>query len=335
MPSPNYPDDGVPKLKGIPFLGAALAGQNFIGARPHFGFTTGNVYFVDSGHPNRSNEVGQGHHGRSPDSPFSTIDYAVGQCTASNGDIIYVMPGHVETVTAAAGLDLDVAGITLIGIGRGASRPTINFTTATTADMDVDAADITMVNFLFTGGFDALVAPVDVNAADFAMIDCEYRDVTGQCTDFLLTDNAADRLMINGFTYEGAAAAGTNAGFAIVGSDDCTICNLVMDGNFAVGGIDIRTTAATDLHVYNVRFRTRNAADIFLIDTITASTGMIGPNIHIRLQDNAANITEAITGATFVLFGGGAAGPSGGGINVVNAAGEVAIPINTTQSIDL
>src|SRR3990167_8350785 len=49
--------------------------------------------------------------------PFSTIDYAIGRCVASRGDVIMVMPGHAENVTAAAGITMDVAGVALIGLG--------------------------------------------------------------------------------------------------------------------------------------------------------------------------------------------------------------------------
>jgi hypothetical protein len=180
-------------------------------------------------------------------------------------------------------------------------------------------------NLLFTGGIDALASPIQVQAADFALIGCEWRDVTGQCTDCILTTAAATRMLIKDFRYDGDTAAGTNAGIAIVGGDRITIEGLHMDGNFAVGGIDIRTTATTDLEVRDVVFRTRNSADIFLIDTITASTGVIGPNINLRLQDNAANITEACTGATFVYFQ---------PINIVNLAGESSMQTNITASTD-
>ncbi|TAL13926.1 hypothetical protein EPN95_04535 [Patescibacteria group bacterium] len=292
---------------GVPVLG----GGNII--------TTGNIFFVDSVTGSNGNS------GADKDHPFATIDYAVGKCTANKGDHIIVMPKHVETVTAAAGLDLDVAGITVYGLGSGANRPQVNFTTATAADMDVDAVDITVYNILFTGGVDALVAPIDVNAADFKLIGCEWRDVTGQATDVILTDANASRMLIKDWRHDGDTAAGTNAGIAIVGGDGIVIDGLRMDGNFAVGGIDIRTTATTDLEVRNGYFRTRNAADIFLIDTITGSTGIIGPNIYLRLQDNAANITEAVTGATFVLHQ---------KISVVNAANEVGMEINWTASTD-
>ena len=170
------------------------------------------------------------------------------------------------------------------------------------------------------------LACVVVSAADFELYDFEYTDDTGQCTVFLLTTAGADRMHLHDFEYNGDTAAGTGAAIAIVGGDGIKIHDFIMDGNFSVGGIDIRTTATTDLKVYNCwSFRTRNAADIFIIDTITASTGQIGPNIYLRLQDNAANITEAITGATFVQHL---------PISIVNNAGEVGMTTNATVSTD-
>lgn len=283
---------------------------------------SGNVFYVDSGHTNAKDYAD---HGKDPTQPYATIDYAVGRCTASNGDLIVVAPGHVETVSAAGGLALDVAGITLVGLGNGRNRPQINFT-ATTSTMTVSAANVKMSGFRFSGGIDAVASCVVVSAADFELYDFEYTDDTGQCTVFLLTTAGADRMHLHDFEYNGDTAAGTGAAIAIVGGDGIKIHDFIMDGNFSVGGIDIRTTATTDLKVYNCwSFRTRNAADIFIIDTITASTGQIGPNIYLRLQDNAANITEAITGATFVQHL---------PISIVNHAGEVGMTTNATVSTD-
>jgi hypothetical protein len=278
----------------------------------------GSVFWVHSGTGSNGNA---GTYQR----PFASIDFAVGRCTANKGDIIYVLPGHTETVIAAGGLDLDVAGIAIIGLGAGSNRPTVSFGTATTADMDVDAANISMYNILFTGDVDALAAPIDVNAADFSLVNCEFRDVTGQATDVILTDNNADRLYIDGWTHRGAAAAGGASAIALVGSDYVTIKNFWIDGNFSVGAIDIRTTAVTNLTVRDGFIHTRNAADIAIVDTITASSGAIGPGLQLWLTDNAANITEAITGATFVVFD---------DVLVVNLAGEKGMLINWTASTD-
>ena len=304
MPTSNYPGGFAAglTLRNVPLY------ENF----------GGNVFWVQS---TTGSDSGKG----TRDRPFASINYALTRCTANNGDVIMVKPLHVETVAAAGGLATGtVAGVTVVGCGRGSSRPNVNFT-ATASTATISAANTMFRNILFTGGIDAVVSPLIVSAADCAFVDCELRDVTGQVTDFLLTTAAANRLLISNLRYDGAAAAGTNAGIALVGGDGIVIDGLYMDGNFAVGGIDIRTTATTDLEVRNVGFRTRNAADIFLVDTITASTGQIGPNINLRLQDNAANITEAITGATWVLYD---------PIYVVNLAGEKAMLINTTASTD-
>src|SRR3990172_1175278 len=82
----------------------------------------GNIFFVDSNAGQASDSEGSGYH---PDAPFATIDYAVGQCSENQGDVILVLPGHVETVSAAAGLDLDKAGITIIFCGHGNARGSI------------------------------------------------------------------------------------------------------------------------------------------------------------------------------------------------------------------
>lgn len=306
MPSniSNYPNgfaNGV-NIRGVPLLSAY----------------PGKVFWVDSVNGSDGNKG-------TFDRPFDTIDYAVGQCTAARGDIIVCKAGHVETVTAAAGLDLDIAGICLLGLGSGSLRPTVNFTTATTADMDVDAANISIVNFLFTGGVDALAGPIDVNAADFALLNCEYRDVTGQATDVIIADANADRLLIDGFFHNGAAAAGANSSVALIGMDNPVIRNFKMVGNFAVSAIDCRTTAVVDLDIHDGYIWTKNAADLCIKDTVTGSTGKIGPNLYLMLTDDAANVTEAVTGATFHLFD---------DVLVCNAVNQKALAINWTVVAD-
>lgn len=309
-------------ITNFPF-GVSSFGIPLVGAGPIF--TTGNLFFVQS---TSSFARDAADHGQDPATPFATIDFAVGRCTANNSDHIIVMPGHVETVIAAAGLDLDVAGITLIGIGRGSDRPTINFTTAVGADMDVDAANITMINFLFTGGIDALTGPIDINAADFAMLNCETRDVTGQATDFIVTDANADRLIIRDWVHRGAAAAGPDTAITIVGGDNISIQDFWIDGNFAVACIENVTTAAVNLTVGSLMkqcyARTRNAADT-IFTAVATTTGNVGPYINARLADNAANITQAFVGADMQFFN---------DLRIVNADGESHINSNITASTD-
>ena len=307
MPFSNFPNgfaNGV-AIRGMPILNS-------------YG---GNIFWVDSGSGSNTND---GTHVR----PYATLDYAVGKCTANNGDLILVKAGHTETVTAAGGLDLDVAGITIIGLGNGSDRPTVNFTTAVGADMDVGADNITISNFLFTGGIDALTGPIDVNAADFTMLDCETKDVTGQATDFIVTDANANRLMIDGWTHRGAAAAGGASALQIVGGDGATVRNFFIDGNFDTAAIENVTTAATNLTINGGAngsyIRNRNSADV-CFTAVATTTGNVGPNIYARVADNAANITEAFVGADMQFFQ---------PIAIANADGEVGLNTNITASTD-
>lgn len=258
---------------------------------------------------------------------FTTIQAAVDAATTLRGDMIYVMPGHVETVTAAAGLSLDKAGISIIGLGRGSLRPQINFTTVVGADMDVDAADIWIENIRFTGGIDALTGPIDVNASNLTLKNIETADVTGQATDFIVTDANADGLTIDGWVHKGAAAAGADTAITIVGGDNISIDNFNIDGNFAVAAIENVTTAAVNLNVgarsQGNLARTRNAADV-IFTAVATTTGFVN-NIFSRLQDNAANITEALVGADMQF---------GLDLPIVNSDGEAAIQWNGTASTD-
>ena len=257
--------------------------------------------------------------------PFATIDYAVGRCKAGRGDIIMVKPGHIETVAAAAGLAVDVAGVAVVGLGSGSLRPTINLT-ATASTITFSAANCSLVNCLITGGVDVIVSCVVVSAADVTFDRVEVRDVTGEMVVGILTTAGAARLKVLNHVHRGADAAGSTAAIAIVGGDGIEITAELISGNFSVGAIDIRTTLTTNLHVHDIkRAITLNAADVIVVDTITSSTGQIGPNISAQLKDHAANITEAFTGATFVYMQ---------PINIVNLAGESSMFTNITASTD-
>lgn len=299
--------------------GVASFGVPVLGGGPIV--TTGNIFFVDSG-------IGSdGNSGKDPGQPFATIDYAVGRCAANNGDHIIVMPGHAETIAAATSLVLDVAGITIIGLGRGSDRPVLNFS-ATASSIPISAANIVLQNFLFTGGIDVIINMVTVSAADVALLDLELRDVTGQMVSGVTTTAAANRLLIDRFTFHGAAAAGGDTAISIVGGDGITLRNLWIDGNFAVAGVEGVTTASTNLTIggfdQSSYIRSRNAA-VIAITLVATGTGNIGPNIAIRILTDAANITEAVAGANMQMFQ---------PIIICNADGEVGMETNITASAD-
>lgn len=212
----------------------------------------GNKFYVDSGSGSNDNS------GLSPDQPVATIDYAVGLCTADQGDMIYVLPGHAETVSAAGGLDLDVSGITIVGLGDGANQPTVTFDTAATADIDVDAANITIRNINFVAGYADIAAAIDVNADDFTLDGCRFTEGSNLNFVICVQDAAAggsDRITIRNCHAICPDTSNTHfVNFAGTGTGHVVRDNILIGdwGTMAVGGAGVITYATIiDNLIYN------------------------------------------------------------------------------------
>ena len=233
-------------------MGVNTPGLNIFAGVPFLpNRATGRVYFVGNATTFVPGGVGgvdvAGAHGDSPQKPFATIDYAVGQCVAARGDVIFVLPGHVESITAAAGLDLDVAGITILFLGDGVTRGTIRFGTAVGADMDVDAANITLgakgydLGPRFLANIDALTGPIDVNSARFRMYGAKWYDgTTINTTDCVVADADADNMEIEDFEFVDGNAAGTQkqSFIQVAGATGVILRKIKCTGDFGTGIVE-------------------------------------------------------------------------------------------------
>jgi len=170
---------------------------------------SGKVFWVDSG---AGSDTNKGTFTR----PFSTIDYAVGKCAANNGDVIMVKAGHAETISAADGIAFDVAGISVVGLGRGSDRPTLTFSTAATADVNVSAANITLHNLVFTANFADVARFIQVTSTDAHIDSCEFNEAGADlnwvdaiaCTG---AANTADGLKVTNCKITGIDASNNSA----------------------------------------------------------------------------------------------------------------------------
>jgi hypothetical protein len=236
---------------------------------------TGNYFFVDSGATAATDTAGAG---ETPDAPFATIDFAIGRCTANNGDVIVVMPGHAETVAAASGIDIDVAGVTIIGQGDGSDRPTIT-SSAVGSTVVVDAANATIENILFTPSAASTII-LDVNAADCTVRNCEFRmgtavtaiDVNGGSA------NACDRLRVLDCTFD----ASTDGPDTAIGLDEVQD-SVTIDGCYAYGLFDDAAIhnptgkVLTWLRITN-NILINTTASSHSIELVSACTGVIANN---------------------------------------------------------
>lgn len=247
--------------------------------------TTGDIFFVDSGSATKSDSAGAG---QNPDIPFATVDFAIGQTAADNGDRIYVMPGHAETVAAA--ITLDVAGVSIFGIGEGRSRPAITGLTG------VDTVDITAANCLVQNirliGVTGVNANVNVAAADAKLVDCVLESGAGPLLS--LTVASGDRGLVQDCLFLGTAD-GPDVGIDIQGSasDDWVVSNCLF--NFGQAGIDlgvIRADADT-AEGWLIEDCTFIGVDTVAID-FNSSAGAVGDGIVQRCNMAASAALTSI-----------------------------------------
>lgn len=220
-------------------------------------------------------------YGNGPEKPVATIDYAVSLCTANENDIIYAMPGHNESL-ADAQIDLDIAGISVIGLGNGPDRPRIDFDHAN-ASVNVAASGIYIENLTFLPSVADVLVGVDVEAAvtDTTIKNCEFLPgEAGDGTDeFVLGIDikaGCTRTLIDGVLYaQDAAAASPQAAIILTGASDLVTiknCDLNVIGAGANACIEGITTASTRILIDNCTLTSDAEPGIELL---TATTGII------------------------------------------------------------
>lgn len=260
---------------------------------------TGNIFFVDSGQTTTGADTAG--FGQNPDKPFLTIDFAIGQCTASNGDHIFVMPGHAETLSAAADIEFDVVGVTCIGMGTGTDRPTITLGTDVAADINIGAANVTIKNIVFIADIDNLTAPIDVNAAHFTIEDCDFRDDTAakQTARWILGDAAADWMTVRNCSHHGSDTAGAVAFVTLNGADHVRVEDCTSHGDFSAANVEVITAACTDLLITRNHLENANAVDV-CIELFAACTGWVSYNAMLIATN--AQVTWINTPGSAVLI---------------------------------
>jgi len=183
--------------------------------------TTGDRWFVDSTNGASTNS------GTSPDDAMATIDQAIDKCTASQADFIYVMPSHVENVTTATGINCDVIGISIIGLGDGNQIPTISFTAAE-GSITVSVASVTLRNLRLVANFETGVTTGLTIAAggDGLTLDgLQFRD-TSATFEFLIHATIATTItdvVIENCSFITAAGSMSSSIFFAGSSSDVTI----------------------------------------------------------------------------------------------------------------
>ena len=274
------------------------------------------VFFVDSG----SARAASTNTGLEPLNPFATLAQAVGAALASRGDVIILAAGHAETLSAA--LDINKAGITIQGLGRGRNRPA--FTGSGTVDvLSVSAANVKIDSLYFPGPTAAATAFINIAGADCEVSNCEF-EADADVTNCVTITADGDRAVVRDSVFR-VTANGPTAGVIIeaAGAEGVVLKNLRSFGmsvaNAWDNGFIYSTSAHTDCFVEDI-YNDFGPTVIFT----AAATGHIN-NVW------PGEISETASGYQLV---GGACSMSGGpeeGYRINRATAD----INTSAAVDL
>ncbi len=200
----------------------------------------GSDWFVDSVNGSDTTK-----NGSSWSDAFATLSKAINM--AAVDDRIHISPLHAETVSAASGIAVNKAGLSILGYGNGARRPTFTLS-ATDATIAISAANVLFSNVRITCSIDEVVSAIVVTAAGVTLDAVDYFETTNyQLIQFLLTTAAADRIEVcNCFHVAATAAGSAQKWIQLVGVDDCNIHDNVfhLTMNNAAGTVTISGSTA-------------------------------------------------------------------------------------------
>lgn len=244
--------------------------------------TTGNVFFVDSGSANTSD----GNLGDSPTKPLATLNGALVRATASNGDVIFLMPGHAENCSSATTQVIDKADLRIVGLGVGTNRPTFTYT-ATAGSFEIDAANIYIQNVRFLAGISAVVVGVNVDADYVTLEGCEW-DFSTTAFDFLTMVDVDDvnhcSILSCQFRAE-AATAGAAQAIRIDTADWFRGIGNEITGDYSAAAIFAEGAASTQiLLAHNTIYNDDTGSTNNGIDLSVACTGVNAYNVLTGLQ---------------------------------------------------
>ena len=234
--------------------------------------------------------------------PFSTLTYAISQCTANRGDVIMVMPGHAENVATAGAINVNVAGVAIVGLGTGTKRPKFS-STAAAATFVVSAADCSFYNLEFQANFADVAIGLDVSGVDGLSFENCYFTEAGSGLNYVdVVDLAtgADDISFKGckFILGDVANDACISGVAHSGMyiEDCVFYANV--AQTAAHGLIVSTGNVTNLRIRNCDFRSNVDGAVFIDLDGTANGGCVS-YCNFSSIDDAGAVTTGfdVTGA--------------------------------------
>ncbi len=230
--------------------------------------------------------------GSNPTYPLNTLALALAklQGTTSRGHVIFVLPGHAESISSAdyfSGTGT-ADSFTIIGLGKGTSRPTLTWTTATstwlmdTANVIIDNCRLFLAGAHAAGAALTVAAPITVSAAGCGIVNCEIWwgfDADQIVAIGITTTTAADGFKFNGNRcYAETAAVPTTTFLRLNGADQLEMIGTQIVGpgsTTAIGPVQMLTTACLKAYISCSNFQNTLASSTIALTAIAGCTGVV------------------------------------------------------------
>lgn len=246
-----------------------------------------------------------------------TLAQALAHCRSGKGDVIFVLPGYSENISAADYASALVAGTRIIGLGNvnESTAPKLTWT-ATAGTFLLDQANCVIQNMVLDwAGIDNVAAPITVSAAGCALIGNKIivQSAAGSAGADQGVEVAATG---HGFRFNDNVCLTDDEGEPLTGGGIVEISGAANDvevaRNYLCGaaaatvGLIRVSAAATNIRVHHntvINLETTSGAVGILISSATAMGSVTDNDIKVMTgaDPNASDIGLSLNGATLIL----------------------------------
>lgn len=147
------------------------------------------------------------------DRPYTTFlsAYNDADLATAESPIIIVKASHTETISAA--LTMAKAGLTVIGLGEGATKPSFINATAAAYMWTVNAARVRFYNLQFPASSAASTGRIDAQQTDPEFYDCDFYCGTNDTANTL--NITGQNPYLEGVTFTSQGSAATRPGYGV------------------------------------------------------------------------------------------------------------------------
>lgn len=303
-----------------------------------FGVGTGKIFYVDSGAGNSSTVDGL-----TVGRAFPTLDDAFdsGNATANRGDIIRVLQGHNEALTAGA-VTVDIAGVTIVGLGNGTLTPTFDYDVGS-GSFIVGAPNVTLARLRFRASITTIVSPFVVNASgdNASIISCDFGFAEAVGTDefnaAITIFNGANNVTVRGCKLNSLGASAAVQGILLHAVSGFTLEDTDIIGDYSVACIKNPASAQDVIIRRNFLFNGTMGGDGQLndqpaLEMAELTSGFVADNrivsdvataLLMRVADDMVFMNNYVSDTDGDEFSGTIATGSASGLTSVSVSGHI------------